>query len=89
MAAKDAEMPAHHALGEEIEAIAKHVASLRTDIEGLAGSIAEAGTHQAERFEDAAGEAVNALEAAVRRNPSAAVGIALGIGFLVGVVLRR
>jgi ElaB/YqjD/DUF883 family membrane-anchored ribosome-binding protein len=36
-----------------------------------------------------ASEAVTALETAVRRNPTQALGIALGIGFLVGIVLRR
>ncbi len=89
MAAKDAEMTTHHTLGAEVEAIAKHLASLRKDIDGLAGSVARAGSHQAERAQDAASEAVSALETAVRRNPSTAVGLALGIGFLVGVILRR
>jgi len=85
MAAKDAEMPAHHALSEEIQEIAKHLGTLRKDIEGLTGSIQNAGGHQAERLQDAAGEALAAIEASVRRNPAQA----LGIGFLVGVVLRR
>jgi len=89
MAAKDAEMPTHHALGEEVEMIAGHLATLRKDIEDLAGSIARAGGHQAERVQDAASEAMDTLETAVRRNPSAAVGIALGIGLLVGAILRR
>ena len=89
MAAKDAEMPAHQALSEEIQKIAKHLGTLRKDIEGLTGSIKRAGGHQAERAQDAASEAVTALEAAVRRNPTQALGIALGVGFLVGVVLRR
>jgi len=89
MAAKDAEMPAHHALSEEIQEIAKHLGTLRKDIEGLTGSIKSAGGHQAERVQDAAGEALAAIEASVKRNPAQAIGIALGIGFLVGVVLRR
>jgi ElaB/YqjD/DUF883 family membrane-anchored ribosome-binding protein len=89
MAAKDAEMPSHHALSEEIQEIAKHLATLRRDVEGLTGSIARAGGHQAERAQDATHEAVAAIETAVRRNPASALGIALGIGFLVGVVLRR
>lgn len=42
MAAKDAEMPTHHALGEEVETIARHLATLRKDIEDLAGSIERA-----------------------------------------------
>jgi ElaB/YqjD/DUF883 family membrane-anchored ribosome-binding protein len=32
---------------------------------------------------------MNSLETAVRRNPVAAVGIALGIGVLIGIVLQR
>jgi ElaB/YqjD/DUF883 family membrane-anchored ribosome-binding protein len=89
MAAKDAEMPDHHALSEEIQEIAKHLGALRKDIEGLTGSIKSAGDHQAERVQDAAGEALAAIEASVRRNPAQALGIALGIGFLLGVILRR
>jgi ElaB/YqjD/DUF883 family membrane-anchored ribosome-binding protein len=89
MAAKDAEMPSHHALSEEVEAISKHLRNLRKDLEGLSGSVARAGGHQAERVQDAAGEAVTALEAAVRRNPVSALGVAAGIGFLVALVLRR
>ena len=89
MAAKDAEMPDHHALSDEIVAIAKHLQTLRKDIEGLTGAVARAGGHQAERVQVVASEAVTALETAVRRNPAQALGIALGIGFLVGIVLRR
>ena len=89
MAAKDAEMPAHQALSEEIQEIAKHLGTLRKDIEGLIGSIKGAGGHQAERLQDAAGEALAAIEVSVRQNPAQVLGIALGIGFLVGVILRR
>jgi ElaB/YqjD/DUF883 family membrane-anchored ribosome-binding protein len=89
MAGKDAEMPDHYALSDEIKEIAKHIDSLRQDIEGLTGSIARAGGHQAERAQDALKEAAAAIEAAVRRNPVSALGVALGVGFLVGIILRR
>jgi ElaB/YqjD/DUF883 family membrane-anchored ribosome-binding protein len=89
MAVKDAEMPAHQALSEEIQEIAKHLGLLRKDIEGLTGSIKSARGHQAERMQDAASEALGAIEAAVKRNPAQTLGIALGLGFLIGVVLRR
>lgn len=89
MVAKDAEMPAHQALSEEIQEIAKHLGTLRKDIEGLTGSIKSAGGHQADRLQDAAGEALAAIEASIRRNPAQALGIAFGVGFLVGIVLRR
>jgi len=89
MAGKDAEMPTHTALKDEIEKITKHLHTLRADIEGLTGAVAAAGEHQAARAKDAASEAVAALEDAVKRNPTKTLGIALGVGFLIGVVLRR
>lgn len=89
MAGKDAEMPTHHALSEEIDKIAKHLHTLRKDIDGLTGAVAQAGGHQAERAKDAANEALAAIEDAVKRNPTTTLGIALGIGFLVGIILRR
>ena len=42
-----------------------------------------------ERAQDAMKEAVAAIETAVKRNPVQALGVALGIGFLVGIILRR
>jgi ElaB/YqjD/DUF883 family membrane-anchored ribosome-binding protein len=89
MAAKDAEMPDHYALSDEVQEIAKHLATLRKDVQGLTGLLARAGGHQADRAQDAMNEAVAAVEAAVKRNPVSALGIALGVGFLVGIILRR
>jgi ElaB/YqjD/DUF883 family membrane-anchored ribosome-binding protein len=34
-------------------------------------------------------EAAAAVEDAVKRNPISTLGIALGVGFLVGIILRR
>jgi ElaB/YqjD/DUF883 family membrane-anchored ribosome-binding protein len=62
---------------------------LRKELEGLTGSITRAGGHQAERAQDAMKEAMTAIEEAVRRNPLQGVGVALGIGFLLGIILRR
>ena len=89
MAGKDAEMPSYQALGEDIDEIAKHLATLRHDLDALTGQIKRTGDHQLERAQDAAGEAVRAVEDAVRKNPVSSLGIALGLGFLVGIVLRR
>ena len=89
MAAKDAEMPSHYALEDEIKEIARHLATLRKDIDGLTASVARAGEHQAERVQDAMQEAIAAVETSVRRNPVSALGIALGVGFLFGIILRR
>ena len=56
MAAKDAEMPNYTALREEADKIAKHLQTLRKDIEGLTSAVAEAGGNQADRAKDGANE---------------------------------
>jgi ElaB/YqjD/DUF883 family membrane-anchored ribosome-binding protein len=89
MAGKDAEMPSRQALSEDIQEIAKHLTTLRKDLEGLTGRIKRTGDHQLERAQDTAGDALKAVEDAVRQNPLCSLGIALGLGFLVGIVLRR
>ena len=89
MAGKDAEMPSQQALSEDIQEIAKHLAAMRKDLEALTGQIRRTGDYQLERVQDTAGEALKAVEDAVRQNPFSSLGIALGVGFLVGIVLRR
>jgi ElaB/YqjD/DUF883 family membrane-anchored ribosome-binding protein len=82
MAPQDAEMPSHQALNEDIEKI-------RRDVENLTSSLKRAGTHQAERVQDKANDALVSLEDAVRREPVKTLGIAIGAGFLLGILLRR
>jgi ElaB/YqjD/DUF883 family membrane-anchored ribosome-binding protein len=82
MAPQDAEMPSHQALSEDIEQI-------RRDVENLTNSLKRAGTHQAERMQDTASDALVTLEDAVRREPVKTLGMALGAGFLIGILLRR
>ena len=89
MGAKDAEMPDHVALKEEVRKIAQHLATLRQDVDALAGSLKSAGGHQLHRAQDKAGEALGTVEEAVRRDPLTSLGIAAGIGFLLGIVIAR
>jgi ElaB/YqjD/DUF883 family membrane-anchored ribosome-binding protein len=89
MAGKDAAMPSQQALSEDIQEIAKHLVAMRKDLEALTRQIRRTGDHQLERVQDTAGEALKAVEDAVRQNPFSSLGIALGVGFLVGIVLRR
>jgi ElaB/YqjD/DUF883 family membrane-anchored ribosome-binding protein len=89
MAPKDAEMPDHKALNEDIQEITKQLNKLRANVESVASSAARAGGHQVERAQDKASEALASVEDAVRRDPVKSLGIAVGIGFLIGIVLRR
>ena len=89
MAPNDTEMPNRHALSEDIEEIAKHLANLRKDLDSLAGSVERTGSHQAENLQDQANEALGALEDTVRRDPLTTLAIALGLGVFLAILFRR
>lgn len=89
MATKDADMPDHKALDEDLQEIAEHLATLRSALDALAQSIGATGAHQAEALQAQAGETLGGFEDAVRREPLKAIGIALGVGFLLGVLMGR
>jgi ElaB/YqjD/DUF883 family membrane-anchored ribosome-binding protein len=88
MAPNDAEMPTAQGLNEDLQEISKHVASLREDLEALAGDARRVGRHQVEHMQSAATAAVAEVADAVRRNPLTALAIAAGAGFLYGVLRR-
>jgi ElaB/YqjD/DUF883 family membrane-anchored ribosome-binding protein len=88
MAPNDAEMPTAQGLNEDLQEISKHVASLREDLEALAGDARRAGRHQVEHMQSAADAAVAEVADAVRRNPLTALAIAAGAGFLYGILRR-
>jgi len=89
MAANDAEMRAVPGLGEDLEQIAKDLAGLRKDLHGLTGDVKQLGADQLETMQNTVKAAAAELACAVRSNPLAAVAIALGAGFLYGVLTRR
>ena len=89
MAPNDAEMAARQGLSDDMDQIAKDLAGLRADLQGLAGDVKRLGGHQIENMQDTATAALEEVAAAVRRNPLTAVAIALGAGFLYGVLTRR
>ncbi|MGH6736691.1 MAG: DUF883 family protein [Methyloceanibacter sp.] len=89
MAPNDAEMPDHQALKEDIQEIAQRLSTLRHAVENLTRSIGRAGSHQADALQDQASELLCAVEDSVRREPVKSLSIALGAGFLLGVLMRR
>jgi len=89
MAPNDAEMAARQGLSEDIDQIAKDLARLREDLGWLTDDVKRLGGHQFENMQDTANAALQEVAAAVRRNPLTAVAIAIGAGFIYGVLTRR
>ncbi|MGE5261013.1 MAG: DUF883 family protein [Actinomycetota bacterium] len=89
MATKDAEMPSHVALKEEVQRIASHLATLRQDVDALSSALKSAGGYQLHRAQDKAGETLRNVEDAVRRDPLTSIGIAAGVGLLLGIIISR
>ena len=69
-------------LGDELDAI-------RADIEALTSTVARIANRQLSRAQDKMVETARDAEDALRRNPVAAVAIAVALGFLFGVFTRR
>ncbi len=74
------------AVAEYGKAQGLHLKSVATD---KANEAAQAGTATAAAVKEKAEVAYSDAENAVRTNPAAAVGIAAGIGFLVGMIATR
>ena len=86
MAPKDADMPDHTALAEDLDQITKHLSNIRKEVDSLVRSLGATGTHQADHLQDQAGEVLTSVGDAIRREPFKALAIALGVGFLLGVL---
>jgi ElaB/YqjD/DUF883 family membrane-anchored ribosome-binding protein len=88
MAPIDAEMAARKGLSDDMDQIAKDLAGLRSDLQGLTNDVKRLGGHQIESMQDTANAALEEVAAAVRRSPLKAVAIAIGAGFIYGILRR-
>ena len=62
------------------------VEDIRDNIQDLGNSVGDMATRQYERAHDTVSDALRETSGAIQRNPLAAIGIGLGLGFLVGLV---
>ena len=62
------------------------VEDIRENIQDLGNSVGDMATRQYERAQDTMSDALRETSGAIQRNPLAAIGIGLGLGFLVGLV---
>jgi ElaB/YqjD/DUF883 family membrane-anchored ribosome-binding protein len=61
------------------------VEDIRDNLEQLGNGVGDMATRQYERVHDIVSDALRETSAAIERNPLAAIGISLGLGFLVGL----
>jgi ElaB/YqjD/DUF883 family membrane-anchored ribosome-binding protein len=73
----------------EAQELANQIDAIRADLQNLSSTVGRIANKQINRAQDKAVDAANEAEAAIRRNPLSAVAIAVGLGFLFGVVTRR
>ena len=69
--------------------LAAHIESIRDDIQSLTSTVSRIANQQLGRAQDKAIDAASQAEEAIRRNPTSAVAMALGVGFLLSVFTRR
>jgi uncharacterized protein YjbJ (UPF0337 family) len=76
-------------LSRKSEDLADQIDTIRADLERLTSTVSRVANTQLERAQDKAVEAATQVEDAIRRNPTSALAIAFGFGFLFGVFTRR
>ena len=69
--------------------LADAIETIRTDLQSLASSVGRIANKQIGRAQVRATEAAHEAEVAITRNPLTAIAIAVGLGFLLGVLTRR
>jgi uncharacterized protein YjbJ (UPF0337 family) len=69
--------------------LSEQIESLRSGIQTLSSTVERIAKEQIPRARSRATDIFNDAEDAVKRNPVPALAIALGLGFLIGVLTRR
>jgi ElaB/YqjD/DUF883 family membrane-anchored ribosome-binding protein len=73
----------------DTQELADQIETIRAEVQNLTSTVGRIANKQLGRAQDKAVEAANQAEDAIRQNPLQAVAIAVGLGFLFGVLTRR
>jgi ElaB/YqjD/DUF883 family membrane-anchored ribosome-binding protein len=73
----------------ETQELAEQLETIRAEVQNLTSTVGRIANKQLGRAQDKAVEAASQAEDAIRQNPLQAVAIAVGLGFLFGVLTRR
>jgi ElaB/YqjD/DUF883 family membrane-anchored ribosome-binding protein len=69
--------------------LTNRIADIREDLQKLTSMIGRIASRQVGQAKDAAVETASQAEEAIRQNPIAALAIAVALGFLFGIFMRR
>lgn len=72
-----------------VDKLYNEVQSLQSDLRTLSSKVSHLADEGLSRAQERVSETVHEAKEAVRRNPYSVVAIAVGLGFLLGIVLRR
>jgi ElaB/YqjD/DUF883 family membrane-anchored ribosome-binding protein len=73
----------------DADELAKQIDAIRADLQNLTSTVGRIANKGLSRAQDKAMATATDAEEAIRRNPLQAVAIAVGLGFLFGVFIRR
>jgi ElaB/YqjD/DUF883 family membrane-anchored ribosome-binding protein len=74
---------------QDTQELADQIETIRAEVQNLTSTVGRIANKQLGRAQDRAVEAASQAEEAIRQNPLQAVAIAVGLGFLFGVLTRR
>lgn len=69
-------------------AVSAQLDNLRAELQNLSGTVSRMAGRQINRAQDMAVETAEHTEEAIRRNPLTSVAVAVGLGFLFGLLTR-
>ena len=76
-------------ISQDTQELADQIEAIPADVQKLTSTVTRIANKQIGRAQDKAVEAANQAEDAIKQNPLSAVAIAVGLGFLFGVLTRR
>ncbi|WP_108682557.1 DUF883 C-terminal domain-containing protein [Methyloceanibacter sp. wino2] len=74
---------------EHLDKLVDEVGKIQSELSAMGAKVSKLASEGLSRAQEGAAEGVHEAEEAVRRNPLAALAIAVGLGLLLGAFMRR
>jgi ElaB/YqjD/DUF883 family membrane-anchored ribosome-binding protein len=73
----------------DVYELAEKIEGIRADLRGLSSAVSRIANKQLGQVENETTETAHQVGEAIKQNPGSALAIALGLGFLFGIFMRR